>query len=109
LLLERYLLLLSIRLENSDRLTAAGGGKLRWGPQNAFPIGLSKIRPFLSEHSARDTLETIDQRGHGMLRRVVDQQMHMGVFAVRAGKGGFKVRTDLSSSPSFPDPSVTGV
>jgi hypothetical protein len=30
-----------------------------------------------------------------MLRRVVDQQMHTVLFAVHAGKRGFKVRTDL--------------
>jgi len=49
----------------------------------------------LPEHSTRDTFETVDQRGHGMLRWVVNQQMHRVVFAVHAHESGLEVRTDL--------------
>ena len=56
---------------------------------------VEQIRALLAEHVARDTFETVDQGGHGMLRRVVNQPMHVVVFAFHTDQSGFELRTDL--------------
>ena len=41
-----------------------------------------KVAKLLAQQPRRDTLERSDQIGQGYLGRIVDQQMHVIVFAV---------------------------
>jgi len=92
--------LLDILLDNGDRGSPAGAREITWGPEDAFPVGPVQFRMLFSQKPGGNSFETIDQFRDSDLRRVIDKQMHMVVFAVELNEVGVKVPADVHENPS---------
>jgi hypothetical protein len=91
--------LLDILLDNGDRGSPAGAREITWGPEGAFPVGPVQFRMLFSQKPGGNSFETIDQFRDSDLRRVIDKQMHMVVFAVELNEVGVKVPADVHEIP----------
>jgi hypothetical protein len=98
--------LLDILLDNGDRGSPAGAREITWGPEDAFPVGPVQFRMLFSQKPGGNSFETIDQLRDSDLRRVIDKQMHMVVFAVEVNEVGVKVPADVHENPSQIESSI---
>ena len=71
-MLEGSVLLLNILLDDGQRCTTAGRGKVARAPQDILVIPIGDGRHTLPEHPGRYALETVDQFGELDLRWVID-------------------------------------
>ena len=56
---------------------------------------VSAFRTFATEQATGNPFEAVDQARHGVLRRVVDEQMYMFGFAVHFNQLSLEVAADL--------------
>jgi len=59
------------------------------------PIALLHIRAFDTEQAAGNTFESVDQARHRVLRRIVDEQVHVFGFGVHLDQLSLEVQADL--------------
>ena len=82
--------------DDAQRSAAAGRGEVRRGPQVLplpdTPLQLGEVPP---DEPRRHTFEAVDQAGQFNGRRVLDQQVHVVVFAVAFHEDGAEVGADL--------------
>ncbi len=77
---------------NGQRCSADGPGEVGRRPEVAAHRVLVHLAGELgAQPPGGDSFEAVHQRGHGDLRRVVDKQMDVIVFAVELGEGGAEV------------------
>src|SRR5690242_8821500 len=89
------LLLLDVVADDAEGRSAAGGGEVAGRPEHAFPVALADVRALLAQQATGNTLEVVHERGDGQLRRILNEQVHMVVFAVHFHERSLRVRTDL--------------
>jgi hypothetical protein len=86
--LKRCLLLLNVVLQDVARSTTATSGEVRRRPEHAFRIACCQVRSLLSKHSAGHALERVHQMGYRDLRRIVDEQIDVMIFALHLDTAG---------------------
>src|SRR5579859_2414207 len=64
-------------------------------PEHAFPVALADVRALLAKQATGNTLEAVHERGDSQLRRILNEQVHMVVFAVHFHERSLRIRTDL--------------
>jgi len=88
-------LLLDILLNNVQRCPATTGGEVGRRPQDIVPIAFLHIRAFDTKQATGNPFEAVDQARHGVLWRVVDEQVYVFGFAVHFDQLSLEVAADL--------------
>jgi hypothetical protein len=96
--------LLEVLLNNAQRCPATTGGEAGRRPQNIVPIAFLHIRSVDTEQATGNTFEAIDQAGHRVLWRVVDEQLYVFGSAVHFDQLSVKVERDLVVARAGTDP-----
>jgi len=63
------------------------------------PEAAAQVWMIPAHNSGRNPLEAVDQVGHGDLRRVVNEQVHVVCLAVELDQFGLEVGADLPEDP----------
>ncbi len=90
----RRLLIFDVCLNHREGSSAAACGEIRRRPQAGSKASFEPSQRLLSDHSARNALEAIDELRNGNNGRIVHQQVDMISFAVHFDKLCIEILAD---------------